>query len=235
MHMPSRVMGLYGSWWGVGLWVLVACSASPATPAITPPGLADSVDFRGEAWADNWFALYSGDRLLAEDQVPITTERSFNAETFTFKATYPLSLAFILKDYKENDSGLEYIGKPNQQMGDGGFIFQLTDVTRNRRVLVTSSAFRCLVIHRAPLNPSCEKDGNPLQSCQFRSDAEPTGWKAPTFDDRAWPQATEHTAAAVSPKDGYLQISWDPAAKFIWGADLKLDNTVLCRATVSAP
>jgi len=220
-------------WWA--LLLITACTSSPVATGTTAPVTEDSVAFRGEAWADNWFALYNGERLLAEDKVPITTERSFNAETFTFRGTYPLGLALVLKDFKENDSGLEYIGKPNQQMGDGGFIFQLTDVTRNRRVLVTSSAFRCLVIHRAPLNPSCEKDGNPLQSCQFRSDAEPTGWKAPTFDDRAWPQATEHTAAAVSPKDGYLQISWDPAAKFIWGADLKLDNTVLCRATVSAP
>ena len=220
---------------GGALALTGACASPPPAPVATGPSAGDSVAFRGEAWADNWFALFSGDRLLAEDRVPITTERSFNAETFAFKAVYPLTLAFVLKDYKENDSGLEYIGKANQQMGDGGFIFQLTDVGRNRKVLLTTTAFRCLVIHRAPLNPSCEKDANPLQSCQFRSDPEPTGWKAAGFDDRGWPQATEHTAAAVSPKDGYLQIAWDPAARFIWGPDLKLDNTVLCRATVSAP
>ena len=222
-------------WLGAILVLTGACTSSPAAPAATAPASGDSVVFRGEAWADNWFALYSGDRLLAEDRVPITTERSFNSETFTFTARYPFTLAFVLKDYKENDSGLEYIGKANQQMGDGGFIFQLTEVARNRKVLLSTSAFRCLVIHRAPLNPSCEKDTNPLQSCQFRSDPEPTGWKAAAFDDRAWPLATEHTAAAVGPKEGYLQISWDPAARFIWGPDLKVDNTVLCRATVTAP
>lgn len=225
---------------GVATTLALACRAD--APAGTAPTTGSSTgssagltSFRGEAWADNWFAVYRGDTLIAEDGVPITTERSFNAETFTFRAAYPLTLAFVLKDYKENDSGLEYIGKPNQQIGDGGFIFQLTDVTRNTLVLVSSSAWRCTVIHKAPLNPSCEKDAAPLQSCRWQSDPEPAGWKAATFDDRAWPLATEHTAAAVGPKEGYLQIAWTPTARFIWSPDLKLDNTVLCRVTVRAP
>lgn len=216
---------------GIGSSACGSATTSSVNPTVDPA----LTQFKGNAWADNWFALYSGDRLLAEDAVPITTERSFNAESFSFSATYPLSLSFVLKDYKANDSGLEYIGQPNQQMGDGGFIFQLTDVTHNKVVLLSSSAFRCLVIHKAPLNPTCEKDPNPLQSCQFRSDPEPTGWKNAGFNDRAWPNATEHTAAAVGPKDGYLQIAWNPSAKFIWGADLKTDNTILCRATINAP
>lgn len=219
------------------LAVLLGCggadSASPPSGSTTPS--AGVTEFKGEAWADNWFALYRGDTLLAEDAVPITTERSFNAETFTFRGGYPMTLAFVLKDYKANDSGLEYIGQPNQQIGDGGFILQLTDVTRNVKVLVSTSAWRCLVIHKAPLNPSCEKDPNPLQSCRWQSDPEPTGWKLAAFDDAGWPFATEHTAAAVGPKDGYLQIAWDPRARFIWSSDLKLDNTVLCRVTVRAP
>ena len=75
-------------------------------------------------------------------------------------------------------------------MGDGGGIMPLTDLTRNRVVLVSSSAFRGQVIHRAPLNPLCEKDANPLSTCPFQSDPAPAGWKAPAFDDRALPQAT---------------------------------------------
>ena len=47
-------------------------------------------EFVAEVWADNWFALYVNGELVGEDSTPITTERSFNAETITFTATYPL-------------------------------------------------------------------------------------------------------------------------------------------------
>src|SRR5262245_45678041 len=59
-----------------------------------------SVTIRGDVWVDNWFAFYLDDKFLLEDSVPITTERSFNAETFTFKADYPLILNFVVKDFK---------------------------------------------------------------------------------------------------------------------------------------
>ena len=52
-----------------------------------------SASFRADVWADNWFALYVNGELVGEDSVPITTERSFNAETITFDATYPLTIA----------------------------------------------------------------------------------------------------------------------------------------------
>ncbi len=48
-----------------------------------------------EVWADNWFALYVNGELVGEVSVPITTERSFNAETFSFEATYPLSADWL--------------------------------------------------------------------------------------------------------------------------------------------
>jgi hypothetical protein len=199
----------------------------------TPP--SSTRRFRADAWADNWFALYEGDRLLKEDSVPITTERSFNAESFTFEAAYPLTLAFVLKDFKENDSGLEYIGKSNQQIGDGGFVFQLRDEALARTVLVSDAQWRCLAIHRAPLNPTCEKDTQPLQTCRWFSAPEPAGWRAPGFDDSGWPNAKLFTAAEVGPKDGYTTIAWDAAAKFVWSDDLRIDNTVVCRVTVLAP
>lgn len=198
-------------------------------------GSSPKVRFKGEAWADNWFAMYAGDALVVEDSVPITTEKSFNAETFELEASYPLLLAFVLKDFAENESGLEYIGKPNQQMGDGGFSFQLTDTTTGKVVLVSDESWRCHVIQKAPLNPSCEKDPNPLQTCQHASEPEPEGWKAPGFDDAGWEKATVFTAAQVGPKDGYFGISWSPQAKLIWTSDLKADNTLLCRARVTAP
>ena len=60
--------------------------------------------------------MYNNGELVVEDSVSIDTERSFNSETVDFTAEYPLELAFVLKDFKENDSGLEYIGANNQQM-----------------------------------------------------------------------------------------------------------------------
>lgn len=195
-------------------------------------GGPNTVTFVGEAWADNWFALYFEEQLIAQDSVPITTERSFNAETFTFAGTYPMVLSFVLKDYKADDSGLEYIGLPNQQIGDGGFSFQLTDKNQGKVVAVSNKNWRCKVIHRAPLNPTCVKDAEPIKTCQFQSEAEPIGWRATTFDDSSWVPATEHTAAAVGPKDGYLQIKWDPSAKLIWSSDLKTDKTLLCRVRI---
>ena len=188
--------------------------------------------FRGEVWADNWSAMYIGDELVMEDSVPITTERSFNAEVFTFEATRPFQVNVVLKDYIQNDSGLEYIGAPNQQMGDGGYIAQLTDVGTGEVVLVTSADWRCLTIHEAPLNVDCEDDPDPVTTCMASISDEPAGWRDPGFDDSAWTSASEYAEAQVSPRDGYDEITWDPSASLIWGADLETHNTILCRVTV---
>lgn len=190
--------------------------------------------FRADVWADNWFAFSLGEREVFEDSVPITTERSFNKETFHFDGQFPLVLNFVVKDYKADDSGLEYIGTPRQQMGDGGFIAQITDTSTGRLVAVTHSGWRCLVLHRAPLDPGCEKSATPGMACKARIDPEPAGWKAPGFDDRAWPAAVQHTVQAVSPRFGYNEVKWDPAAHLIWSADLKQDNTLLCRMVIQA-
>ena len=188
--------------------------------------------FRAEVWADNWFSMSVNGILLGEDSVPITTERSFNAETFTFTATAPFTIAIQAKDFKQNESGLEYIGKANQQMGDGGLIAQITDLASGKVVAVTTADWKTLVIHRAPLNPSCEKDAEPETTCRFSSVPEPTNWTAPAFNDSSWKPATVWSATDVGPKGGYNEITWNQRAKFVWGADLHIDNTVLFRMTV---
>ena len=170
--------------------------------------------------------------------MPITTERSFNSETFTFSASYPMSLNFIAKDYKQNDTGLEYIGTDRQQMGDGGFIDQFTNAETGELIAVTNSNWKCMVIHEAPLDKSCEKSSNPVAGempCGFTSLDEPTNWKELNFDDSGWNNAVTYSEAQVSPKDGYDQISWNSSAQLIWGPDLKTDNTILCRLTVPMP
>ena len=202
------------------------------------PSSAGTINIKAEVWADNWFAFYSGDQLVKEDSVSITTERSFNSESFTFSASHPLTLNFIAKDFKENDSGLEYIGTNRQQMGDGGLIAQFTNADTGELIALTDSNWTCTVIHEAPLDKSCEKESNPVAGqapCGFTSLEEPLGWKDAGFDTSSWSNASIYTANQVSPKDGYDQISWDSSAQFIWGSDLETSNTVLCKLTVSAP
>jgi hypothetical protein len=188
--------------------------------------------FVAEVWADNWFSLYINGKLVGEDSVPITTERSFNSERITFSATYPLTIAMVTKDFKQDDTGLEYIGTDRQQAGDGGFIAQITDSSTGKVVAHTNSAWRGLVIHLAPLNLACASSLKPETDCTSRIASEPTGWTSATFDDAAWSSATTYTEEAVGVKDGYNDIAWASDAQLIWTSDLKIDNTILWRFKV---
>lgn len=208
----------------------LALGALPGCPASTPAG--EEGTYQGEVWADNWSSMSVDGEQVMEDSVSITTERSFNEEVFTFTATRPFVVAATLKDFKENDSGLEYIGEPNQQMGDGGYIAQISDAGSGEVVGVTSSAWRCLVTHEAPLDTGCEDSADPLTDCSWEITDEPDGWQEPDFDDSGWDAATEWSEADVDPKDGYDLVNWDPDAKLIWTGDLETHNTVLCRFTV---
>jgi len=213
---------------------LAGCSTS--TPLASETSAATDVSgsevFTAEVWADNWFSLSVNGVLVAEDDVSLTTERSFNSQRITFSASYPFTLGLVSKDFVENESGLEYIGEPNQQMGDGGVILQVTD-PRGVVVAVTNSEWRGLSIFRAPLNPECASSTDPLAECENEILEEPTGWAQPDFDDSTWAQATEYTAEEVRPKEGYTQVTWDPTARLIWADDLNVDNTILWRYTVT--
>lgn len=186
-------------------------------------------------WVDNWFEMYVNGEKVLEDSVPITTERSFNAETVTLTTPLPMTVAFMAKDFKENDSGLEYIGTNRQQMGDGGMIAQFRDEATGEIIAATDSTMRCLVVHRAPVDRSCASEANPVAgegACGFVETEIPANWTAADFDDSDWPAATEHSVREVSPKDGYDEIQWDASAKLVWSDDLVQDNTLLCRMTV---
>lgn len=185
-------------------------------------------------WADNWFEMRINGAQVAEDSVPITTERSFNAENFTFEAERPFVIGLVAKDFKENDTGLEYIGTNRQQMGDGGVILQIKDAA-GETIVVSDDSWQCLVIHSAPLDKSCEKSSNPIAgegACTFEASEEPEGWDMAGFDPAEWPQADVYSAREVDPKDGYDEVSWSNDAELIWGPDLEQSNTVLCRLTV---
>lgn len=196
---------------------------------------AETATITADIWVDNWFEMSVNGIKVNEDSVPITTERSFNAETVTFTADLPMTIAIRAMDFKQNDTGLEYIGTNRQQMGDGGMIAQFRDAASGNIVGVTSRDMRCLVVHRAPLERSCADESDPVAgqgACAFESTEIPENWTAPDFDDSAWPAAVEHSANAVGPKDGYDKIDWDDAARLIWSENLEQDNTLLCRANV---
>lgn len=198
---------------------------------------AEEISIKAEVWVDNWFSFYSGDSFIFKDSVAITTERSFNSEKFTFDAKFPLVLNFVLKDFKENDTGLEYIGSRKQQLGDGGFIAQFTDANSGNVVAVTNRDWHCSVIHNAPLDKSCKNESDPVAGkspCNFISKEEPDNWKSNDFDDSKWANATEFSAVDIRPKDGFDKVTWYSAAKFIWSDDLEAHNTVLCRLVIQS-
>ncbi|MBT5707083.1 PEBP family protein [bacterium] len=217
--------------------LLNGCGKGPAETRETSV-TGGSVQVRGEVWADNWFAFYLGDEFVIEDSVPITTERSFNSESFVFSGDYPLVLNFLVKDFKQNDSGLEYIGSRRQQIGDGGLIAQFTDAETGELIAATNSDWKCYVLHEAPLDPNCAGQRNPqagVGPCGFLEREEPAGWKRASFDDSSWQSVSEFSEREVRPKDGYDRIQWDRSAKLIWSSDLKLHNTVLCRLVINKP
>ena len=190
--------------------------------------------FTAEVWADNCFSLYINGKLVGQDSVAITTEKSFNSDRITFTASYPFTIAMVTKDFKQNDTGLEYIGTDRQQMGDGGFVAQFTDTSTGKVVAYTNSSWRGLVVHQAPLNVSCEKSKTPDTECTSRISAEPAGWSESSFNDASWPTASTYSKEQVGVKDGYNNISWSSNAQIIWTSDLEIDNTILWRHTVTA-
>lgn len=210
-------------------------SSSSAKTSVEESAAGADVTFTAQVWADNWFELYVNGKKVGEDSTPISTVRSFNAETITFTASYPLTIALVSKDYVEGDSGLEYIGTPRQQLGDGGFIAQFTDTSTGEFVATTSSAWKGLVIFRAPLNADCVTSTEPDTVCTHQILPEPIEWTSPSFVDSSWVAAREYTAAEVGAKDGYDTVTWTPDAKLIWSGDLKVDNTILWRTTVVRP
>ena len=208
---------------------LLLCNLPQANALSSKP-----ISFTAEVWADNWFALYVNGKKVGEDSVPITTQKSFNKEIIKFSATYPLTIGFIAKDYIQSPSGLEYIGMPNQQIGDGGLIFQITESISKKLVGVSDNTWKSFVQNIAPLNEDCAKSQNPDVDCKFQNKVISSTWASPTFKDSSWVNAKVFTSTEVGPKEGYFDIAWYPTAKFIWGDNLKLDNIVYFRKKITS-
>jgi phosphatidylethanolamine-binding protein (PEBP) family uncharacterized protein len=205
-----------------------------AIPTPSHAVVSKSIAFQAEVWADNWFELYVNGKKVGEDSVPITTEKSFNSEKIKFSASYPLTIAVIAKDFTENSSGLEYIGKPNQQIGDAGIILQIREVVSDRVIAQTGHDWRVLTVNKAPLNPECVTSNDPINDCKSSNVKMPSTWASPSYKDTSWKLATEFSKEAVGVKDGYFDFTWTPSAALIWSSDLKLDNIILLRKVIKA-
>ena len=201
-------------------------------PQSSEAATSKSLAFTAEVWADNWFALYINGKKVGEDRVSITTQKSFNSETIKFVAAYPLTIGFIAKDYVQSKSGLEYLGTPNQQIGDGGIKFQIRETASNKLVSVSDSTWKMKVGNTAPLNPECEKSTQPDIDCKFLNTSISSNWSSSSYIDKGWSSAKIFTSDEVGPKDGYFSINWQNSAQFIWGNDLKLDNIIYLRKKV---
>lgn len=196
---------------------------------------AETKEIKADVWVDNWFEVYANGELVMEDPVSITTERSFNAGIETFEVELPAVIGIFAKDFKENDSGLEYIGTGRQQMGDGGLIAQFHDAATGQMVGATDAQTKCLVVNHAPVDTACADLDAPVAgegACGFENTQIPENWTAVDFDDSDWPVATVHSEQEVSPKGGYDEITWKDEAALIWGESLKQDNTLLCRVVL---
>jgi phosphatidylethanolamine-binding protein (PEBP) family uncharacterized protein len=217
-------------------WLRAAlCLLLAFTPAVQSANAATALtSFTADIWADNWFALYVNGVRVAADPVPITTTKSFNKVSVTFSARYPLTIAIMAKDYTENKSGLEYIGTPQQQIGDAGLIAQIHERVSKKLVAATSKSWKSLVIFKAPLNPSCVTSTQPLTDCKSSTLATPSGWYNSSYSTAKWPYASVYTAEAVGVKEGYNEVTWDQRASLIWSSSLTADNTVLFRTTAKA-
>ena len=91
------------------------------------------------------------------------------------------------------------------------------------------------MVHKAPVDKSCAQERDPVAgqgACGFEMTEDPADWNALSVESSAWPQATEHSERALSPKDGYDRITWDSNAQLICGRDLETDNTLLCRLVI---
>jgi len=184
-----------------------------------PSGLikpAPSDALKINVYADNWFVLFINGKLRVVDPIEYMPH---NVVSVDLLPEYPMTIAVMAMDNADPKTGLEY----GNRIGDAGLIIKFSDGT------VTNAKWKAKGFFKGPLN---REVANP----QVRHDPIPANWYAVDFDDSSWAAATEYTEERVNPKESFLKAKDAFAgAKFIWSADLDLDNTVIFRTKVEAP
>jgi len=184
----------------------------PDRNGLIKPTMADTI--KVNVYADNWFVLYINGRLAAVDSIPFTPHNVISVDILP---EYPMTIAVLAKDNADPKTGLEY----GDHIGDGGFIIKFADGT------ASSAAWKAKSFFRGPL------DRNVKQPRVERTPL-PDRWWAVDFDDHDWPLAREYSEEQVKPKEPFYAADFK-GAKFIWSADLDLDNTVIFRTRVEKP
>lgn len=64
------------------------------------PAIVNAETFLADVWDDNWFEMRINGETVAQDSVPITTERSCNSESFEFEAGRPFVIGLVAMDFK---------------------------------------------------------------------------------------------------------------------------------------
>jgi len=176
------------------------------------PGIADTL--KANIYADNTFVLYINGRLTAVDSIEFIPH---NVISIDILPEYPMTVAGMARADADPNTGLEYV----DNIGDGGFILKIGDK------IVTSSAWKAKNFFHGPVNGDVAHprvEHRPI----------PENWFAVDFDDSQWAHAKEFTEEEIGPKAPFYEHDF-AAAKWIWSDDLKLDNTVIFRATFQGP
>ena len=206
--MPRPALALFL----VAAGLTLAAAPAPRDRDPVKPTMADTL--RVQVYADNWFMLYINGRLVAVDPIDFLPH---NVVTLDLLPEYPMTIAVMAKDNADPRTGMEY----GDHIGDGGFILKFADGT------VTSARWKVKVVSRGPLR---RDTAHP----EVATEPVPANWFAVDFDDRDWAPATEYTEERVRPKEPYYAADFK-GAKFIWSADLDLDNTVIFRVRIERP
>ncbi len=182
-------------------------------PKINKPKISDTV--KATVYADNWFQLYLNGNLVAVDSISFIPH---NVVSVDILPEYPMTIAVMAKDNADPETGLEY---DNTNLGDGGFILKFGDGT------VTNASWKAKNFFHGPINGD-------MTNPKTHHDPIPENWFEVDFDDSRWENAVEHTEEAVNPKEPFYENDFS-GAKWIWTADLALDNTILFRTTIPSP
>ena len=185
----------------------------PPQPRLRKPSISDTI--RANIYADNTFALYVNGELVAVDSIAFIPHNVISVDILP---AYPMTIAVMAKDNADPTTGMEYA---NTNVGDAGFILKFADGT------VTNGTWKAKCFSRGPVNGDTT---NP----RVESTPIPENWFVVDFDDGDWGRAREYSEADVDPKQPYFDADFT-GATFIWTDDLRLDNTVIFRTTVTGP
>jgi len=191
----------------------LAIGAAQAPARLRKPTIDDTI--KVSVYADNSFVLYVNGELVAVDPIAFIPH---NVVTVDVLPAYPMTIAVLAQDNADPRTGMEYA---NTRIGDGGLIIKFGDGT------VTDGSWKARCFSHGPI---AGDERNP----RVESTALPADWFSVGFDDSSWGRAREYTAAEIDPKQPYHDADFR-GAKFIWSDDLRLDNTVVFRHTVSGP